>query len=331
MSMDDSDDDDSFNINYFCQYCVKKRNRYSQWHRSFGGLAHLDPFPANFIPDNDRIICASVYRDVCPWDKRTWKKCKNPNCIVALPNTQTPDCCTSCREKFTCKRCGDPTWNCPQEHIAIKYCTDCRVFYNCVKCGKRQNDLYPRAMCKECESHAAAMICLSCKRECRLGSLVYPWKKIHVQYCLDCTPFGAIREPRMQFAWLLLPRRGSYLLTRVNNILMRLPTEVTLEDAVRLTLMCDWDLQRDWLIRNCIESPIPRNYRDHNVDLFIISIRHHEANKKARAGMLKRYICHARYARGRLLEQYNCDYIFIFYLRWLPQDIIMRILDYVGE
>ncbi len=236
-------------------------------------------------------------KDFCPCDSSTYLICEECACIT--DNTL----CSICSVKYQCSKCNGSTWGQPQEHINAKICTSCTTFHNCIDCKRRYHSRGKFIRCLKCSTRA--IICVTCEREIPYRTVALPGRT-DKPFCLCCTPLNRVYNTATSYMWLLQKGRAAPLLDRVRRLITECPTELSFDDATRLYLIVQWQ-------NEVVGKSLPDLERTANACVY--------------KSILYEYLGNAAAARIKLREGFVCPYIYIFFLRWLPQDIIMKIYD----
>jgi hypothetical protein len=250
----------------------------------------------------------------CPHDPKTYRRCL---CCKA-PISKALIHCHICSVKYRCRGCDAVILqDCPAENMTIRKCMMCAIFYTCDLCGGRKHSSHLRTRCTECSR--GSIICRRCGDKCAFNTLTYPWGKYILDSCLRCVDVRVMGTRRLQIAWIMQKHRGVGLLKIVMRLYMTSVCEVSFNDALRLYLIFEWQHQCMTVGRRVMRNGGSRHYRAEPIPPFWVT----------KLDLFKRYLGNRAAADVKLAEGVDCDYVFIYFMRWLPQDIILKILSYV--
>jgi hypothetical protein len=305
--------------------------------------------------------------EFCPWRPDKPQSCKG--CAIEIPANRYNDplFCRPCVEKYQCLECSFNIYGLSDDHLNIRLCDDCVKFHTCIECGERKGESSAAVRCYECS--IGSIICVGCGGDFRYNSICYPWKRqprgLHQNRCIQCTNLRYL-DQREQYARLLASGAVGSLMSKVQIITATTPTVVSFDTAVRLYLI----LERQRQGHDRLNVPpvyvqtggsgidysggsgsiyntgygdgyLPSYPQTHNnwyTRYTPVNVHELPAYKwKLRTRfqkyreLLRLYLGNAEAARIKLKEEFDCAYIAIFYLRWLPQDVIMMILDRIDD
>jgi hypothetical protein len=231
---------------------------------------------------------------ICPYNPESYNRC--PSCFTPIVRREIY--CRDCQKNYKCINCLNITLKtAPEENLQIRKCTKCAIFYTCDLCKMRKYASGPRTRCHKCE--LGHINCIECSRKFVFGSLEYPWHRYYGERCLRCIPWKSITRTQTKILWLLCGRRAG-LLKIVADIILTAPCELVFDDAVRLYLIFEQRYPQFCTIPNRLES-------------------------------YKRFLANRSAADLVIRECVDFEYIFIFFARWLPRDIILLIASYISE
>jgi hypothetical protein len=246
----------------------------------------------------------------CPWDPTTFTHCLECNQITCNRDIYNGKICKGCNRKYACKNCPGNTYGAPEENITAKLCLDCAKFFTCIKCSARKHYPRPCVQCYECSTDCS--VCPECTTSFKYLSLAFPWNRCMEENdcnfsrkCLKCAKGALIlRDTVIQ---MLQPGRMALLFNQVRNLLTG--SIANFESAVVIYLVLRWQNEETFAMYSTRVNVMSR-------------VRMYDR-------LFRNYINSADAMRIKISEAFDCPYTAIFYMRWLPFELILKIVEFM--